>query len=1446
MALLIEQTSRDVPVRLTVVGAERTQVVVRPGDSFRFMDDSGKPVKAPGLKVRRLDNNLIIDGLPDGQVIELNNFFGACRPGAECTVALEGLGTGAAVMITEETPPVSALADGSFLLYTNNAATPLAALPAAAAIQSSGPSAGVIGAVAGGVLVAGVAGAGGGGGGDSGPVTDTTPPAAPIVTSGAVLKASEPIVTGEAEANARVILRIDTNGNGLFTDATDVTYVTTADANGAWRIDLRSAPQLGPQTTLTDGLPYGLLLQAVDAAQNASPSTRTVLTLDASPPAIPVIAAIAGDDILNAAERAAGVTVRGTAEPGASVTVTMGQSSLTTTADASGAFSALFTADRIPADGNTSVLAVATDAVGNVGPAATRLILVDTTAPSAPTVTSGAITNLTLPVLSGAAEAGSTVRISIDTDNDGSVQATYTVVASTAGAWSVNTATATPDGGGVFAGFTNNSLNGIATQATDTAGNRSAAGAATLGVDFTAPPAPVIATVATDDIVNAGERAAGVTVTGTLPDALYAGRPVTVSWGGVSVVATFTNPQNTAFQATFATGQLPADGPAAVTASYTSVGGGPSIIGQREVLVDTTPPAAPGAAPDLAAASDTGLSNTDNITSDTTPTFIVGAVPIGVAGVILYRDGSAVAATYSTSGGGTLTPDAAVPTSASPQSFTYAWVDTAGNVSAPSPALAVTVNTAGPAAPATAPDLVAASDTGVSATDNITADTTPTFLIGALPSGVTGVILYRAGAPVAATYAAGSGGTLTPDAAIPSSAVAQSFTYAYVDTAGNTSSQSPALSVVVNAAGPAAPSVAPDLLTASDSGASSTDNITNDTTPVFVVGALPVGVIGATLYVAGVEVASTYAPGGGGTLTPTAALAAPGTPQNVTFAWVDATGTTSAQSQTLPVTIDTVAPATPGVAPDLVAASDTGVSDTDNITADTTPTFLIGALPSDASGAVLYLAGAPIAATYAAGGGGTITPNAAVPSSASAQNFTYAFVDAAGNTSGQSPALAVVVNAAGPTAPGAAPDLLTASDSGALSNDNITNVTTPIFQIGALPVGVTGARLYVAGVEVAATYAPGGGGTLTPNAALAAPGTPQDITFAWVDSGGNTSAQSPALAVTIDTTAPATPGTAPDLAPGSDTGISSTDNITTDTTPTFLIGALPPGASDAVLYLAGTPIAAAYASSGGGTLTATAAVPSSATAQNFTYALVDAAGNTSGQSPALAVVVNTAGPAAPSAAPDLVAGSDTGVSATDNITNDTTPTFQLGLRPSGAESATLYVAGVEVAATYLPGAGTLTPTTALTATGTPRDFTFAWVDAGGGTSAQSAALAVTIDTAAPAPTFTFTVQNDSLAPTLTTIAHNNVPATTDTTPRVTLTLSSVLAVGETITLVSGVTTIATITGTGAVPAPVVVSDGPLDPGANFYSASSTDLAGNTGVLDLNVGASGQSYLINVA
>ncbi|MEJ6024390.1 Ig-like domain-containing protein, partial [Ramlibacter sp. PS4R-6] len=58
------------------------------------------------------------------------------------------------------------------------------------------------------------------------------------------------------------------------------------------------------------------------------------------------------------------------------------------------------------------------------------------------------------------------------------------------------------------------------------------------------------------------------------------------------------------------------------------------------------------------------------------------------------------------------------------------------------------------------------------------------------------------------------------------------------------------------------------------------------------------------------------------------------------------------------------------------------------------------------------------------------------------------------------------------------------------------------------------------------------------------------LTAKQTDVAGNTSVASTGLAVTIDTTAPAAPS-APDLTAGTDSGSSSTDNITNDNTPTF-------------------------------------------------------------------------------------------------------------------------------------------------------------------------------------------------------------------------------------------------------------------------------------------------------
>ena len=56
------------------------------------------------------------------------------------------------------------------------------------------------------------------------------------------------------------------------------------------------------------------------------------------------------------------------------------------------------------------------------------------------------------------------------------------------------------------------------------------------------------------------------------------------------------------------------------------------------------------------------------------------------------------------------------------------------------------------------------------------------------------------------------------------------------------------------------------------------------------------------------------------------------------------------------------------------------------------------------------------------------------------------------------------------------------------------------------------------------------------------------LTATTIDVAGNASAASPALTISIDTTDPAAPS-APDLAAASDSGSSSTDDITSNTTP---------------------------------------------------------------------------------------------------------------------------------------------------------------------------------------------------------------------------------------------------------------------------------------------------------
>jgi len=110
---------------------------------------------------------------------------------------------------------------------------------------------------------------------------------------------------------------------------------------------------------------------------------------------------------------------------------------------------------------------------------------------------------------------------------------------------------------------------------------------------------------------------------------------------------------------------------------------------------------------------------------------------------------------------------------------------------------------------------------------------------------------------------------------------------------------------------------------------------------------------------------------------------------------------------------------------------------------------------------------------------------------------------------------------------------------------------------------------------------------------------------------------------TLDTAAPAAPAT-PDLDAGSDSGSASSDNTTSDTTPT-VSGSAESGSS-VILYDSDGSTALGTATATGGTWSITSSALSQGT-HNLTAKATDLAGNVSAASSALAVAVDTTAPA---------------------------------------------------------------------------------------------------------------------------------------------------------------------------------------------------------------------------
>ncbi|HID9842808.1 TPA: Ig-like domain-containing protein [Pseudomonas aeruginosa] len=343
-------------------------------------------------------------------------------------------------------------------------------------------------------------------------------------------------LSGTAEPGATVTLT-DGNGNPIGQ--------VTADGSGNWSFT--------PGTPL----PNGTVVNATASDPTGNTSAPASTTVDSVAPAAPVV------------NPSNGAEISGTAEPGATVTLTDGSGNPIgqVTADGSGNWS--LTPSTPLADG-TVVNATATDPAGNTGGQGSTTV--DAIAPATPTV------NLSNgSSLSGTAEPGSTV---ILTDGNGNPIAEVTADGS--GNWTYTPST--PIANGTV----------VNVVAEDAAGNSSPP--ATVTVDSSAPPAPVINP--SNGVVISGTAEAGATV--TLTDA--GGNPIgqvtadgSGNWSftpgtplanGTVIVATATDPTgNTGPQAATTVDAVAPPAPVIDPSNGTTISG-TAEAGAKVILTD--------------------------------------------------------------------------------------------------------------------------------------------------------------------------------------------------------------------------------------------------------------------------------------------------------------------------------------------------------------------------------------------------------------------------------------------------------------------------------------------------------------------------------------------------------------------------------------------------------------------------------------------------------------------------------------------------------------------------------------------------------------------------------------------------------------------------------------------------------------------------------------------
>lgn len=319
-------------------------------------------------------------------------------------------------------------------------------------------------------------------------ITEGTQSVGDVVDGGE--QASGTVISGTGEAGATVTLVID-----------GASQTTTVAADGTWSVTFT------PDQIATGEYETGITITTTDPHGNST-TTTDVLEVDTETSVSIDTGLSGGDDIISAAEAAAGVAITGTAEAGASVVVTVEGVSRTTTADSDGNWTVTYEDGSLPAGEYDAAISVtSTDAVGNTA-TATSTIAVDTDAGfvqlSDDPIETDDIINAAERgdgvTITGTATPGETVTVTLGT-------ATGTTVADADGNWSYDfAASEIPTGTDTL---------DVTASITDAVGNTES-DSDTVGLDTEVLNFTSEELQATDDIVNLSELDAGFTLEGTV------------------------------------------------------------------------------------------------------------------------------------------------------------------------------------------------------------------------------------------------------------------------------------------------------------------------------------------------------------------------------------------------------------------------------------------------------------------------------------------------------------------------------------------------------------------------------------------------------------------------------------------------------------------------------------------------------------------------------------------------------------------------------------------------------------------------------------------------------------------------------------------------------------------------------------------------------------------